>query len=424
MGLALSPRGPQRASVSRMSHTRRLTAALALAPALALATIVASSPVGAVASGSRGQHDHARTQDRALPSWQLKPVTTTEQFRGLDAVSRDVAWVGGSNGSVFRTVNGGNTWTNVSPPGSTGLLFRDVEAFGRNRAVVLAIGEADASRIYRTDDGGQTWTQTFTNPDPLAFYDCMAFSDSQHGLALSDPPDGKFRIIATADGGRSWTVRPNAGMPAALDGEFAFAASGTCLTTTGKHDFWFGTGGGAQARVFHSRDFGTTWTVAATPMLSTPAGGIFSLAFRDPRNGFAIGGDFTATGAAVDALSVTSDGGATWRLVPAAAAPDFYRSGSAFVQRPVSGHDHHSQGWLREHNRHGEDSVATRVALAVGPTGSDISFDGGNTWTAFDPASGGFDAVECAGDGSCWASERNGRVARLNFPHHGFGEHH
>lgn len=405
-----------------MPHTRRRTAALALAPALALATLVTSSPVAAVASASHGQRHDGRASHNALPSWQLKPVDTTEQLRGLDAVSHDVAWVGGSNGSVFRTVNGGHTWANVSPPDSAGLLFRDVEAFGRNRAVVLAIGVGEDSRVYRTEDGGASWTRTFTNPDPAAFYDCMAFSDSRHGLALSDPPDGKFRIIATHDGGRSWQVRSSAGMPDALPGEFAFAASGTCLTTSGKHDAWFGTGGGAQARVFHSRDGGKTWTVSATPMLSTPAGGIFSLAFRDSRHGFAIGGDFTATGEAVDALAVTRDGGRSWRLVPAADAPDFYRSGSAFVQRPVK--HHHSQRWLRKHGRHGTDSVGTRVALAVGPQGSDISFDGGKTWTAFDPASGGFDAVECAGDGSCWASEQNGKVARLAFPHHPSARHH
>jgi photosystem II stability/assembly factor-like uncharacterized protein len=400
-----------------MLRTRRRTAALALAPALALA-LVTSTPAAALASGGHRQHSSGHA---ALPTWQLKPVDTTEQFRGLDAVSRKVAWVGGSAGSVFRTVDGGDTWQDVSPPAATPpLLFRDVEAFGRNRAVVLAIGNEppDASRIYRTEDGGQTWTQTFTNTDPAAFYDCMAFSDARHGLALSDPPDGKFRIIATHDGGRSWKVRSNAGMPAALAGEFAFAASGTCITTTGKHDFWFATGGGAQARVFHSRDFGRTWTVADTPVLSGEAAGIFSLAFRDARHGFAIGGDFLATGEAVDALAVTSDGGSTWRLIPAEDAPAFYRSGSAFVQRPAG---HHSQRGLRKHHghgRHGQGSVATRTALAVGPQGSDISFDGGRTWTALDPASGGFDAVECAGDGSCWASERNGKVARLAFPHH------
>jgi photosystem II stability/assembly factor-like uncharacterized protein len=411
-----SPPASRGANVSRMSRTRRRTAALALVPALALA-LVTSSPAAAAAPGGQ----HGQSTHHALPSWQLKPVATTNQFRGLDAVSQDVAWVGGTEGGIFRTVDGGDTWEDVSPPGTTKLEFRDVEAFGRNRAVVLAAGTLEDSRIYRTDDGGQTWTQTFinTDPDPHLFYDCMAFSDPRHGLALSDPSaDGKFRIMATHDGGRSWQVRSNAGMPAALAGEFAFAASGTCITTTGKHDFWFATGGGAQARVFHSRDFGRTWTVADTPVLSAPTGGIFSLAFRDARHGFAIGGDFLATGEAVDALAVTTDGGSTWRLIPAEDAPAFYRSGSAFVQRPVG---HHSDRWLRKHHGHGqhnEGSVATRTALAVGPQGSDISFDGGNTWTALDPASGGFDAVECAGDGSCWASGPAGKVARLAFPHH------
>jgi photosystem II stability/assembly factor-like uncharacterized protein len=388
-----------------MSPIRSRAAALALVPALALATLFTSSPASAVAStlkaaAAAAHRQPVRGQHHALPHWQLRPVDTTEQFRGLDAVSRDVAWVGGSNGSVFRTVNGGHTWQNVSPAGSTGLLFRDVEAFGRNRAVILAIGEGEASRIYRTDDGGQHWTQTFTNEDPAAFYDCMAFSaDHRHGLAVSDPVDGKFRIIATHNGGRSWTIRSTAGMPDALPGEFGFAASGTCLTTVGKHDAWFGTGGGAQGRVFHSRDNGKTWTVAATPVVSTSpdGGGIFSVAFRDRRHGFAIGGDLSAAGTAVDALATTRDGGRTWHLVPAADAPGFYRSGSAFVA-------------------HGGHSTLT--ALAVGPTGSDISFDGGSTWQPFDPASGGFDSVECAGDGACWASERNGKVARLAFPHH------
>ena len=52
----------------------------------------------------------------------------TQQYRGLDAVSARVAWVGGSAGEVRRTLDGGRSWQIVSPPGSAGLLFRDVEA--------------------------------------------------------------------------------------------------------------------------------------------------------------------------------------------------------------------------------------------------------------------------------------------------------
>ena len=51
------------------------------------------------------------------------------------------------------------------------------------------------------------------------------------------------------------------------------------------------------------------------------------------------------------------------------------------------------------------------VALAVGPTGSDVTTDAGRSWASFD--GGSFDSVECARDGSCWASGEQGRVARL-----------
>jgi len=49
------------------------------------------------------------------------------------------------------------------------LLFRDVEAFDARHAVVLAIGEGDASRVFVTSDGGARWSETFRNPDPKAF---------------------------------------------------------------------------------------------------------------------------------------------------------------------------------------------------------------------------------------------------------------
>src|ERR1700742_3013443 len=105
--------------------------------------------------------------------WQPVPTGSTQQFRGLDAVSKRVAWVGGSAGEVLRTTDGGRSWQDVSPPGSEGLLFRDVEAHSAYRASVLSIGEGDASRIYTTFDGGRTWKTAFVNDDPLAFYDCM-----------------------------------------------------------------------------------------------------------------------------------------------------------------------------------------------------------------------------------------------------------
>lgn len=318
-----------------------------------------------------------------LPSWRMVDPSVTSHFRGLAAVSRTVAWLGGYTGTVLRTVDGGRTWSDVSPAGAETLQFRDISASDANHAVAMAAGEGTDSRLYSTSDGGRSWTLAYENTDPAAFFDCMSFYDRRHGLVLSDPVDGRFRILATRDGGRSWTVLPNAGMPAAADGEFGFAASGECLTTFG-HDAWFGSGGSAESHIFHSRDGGLTWSVATTPIVSGPSAGVFGLAFRTPVEGVAVGGDFAAP-AAADAVAATSTRRGAWQLSDS--MPVGYRSGVTFVPRFP-----------------GE-------VVAVGLTGSDVSFDAGRTWTSFD--TGQFDTVACARDGACWASGDLGRVAVL-----------
>jgi photosystem II stability/assembly factor-like uncharacterized protein len=316
------------------------------------------------------------------PRWEPVPTGSDQRYRGLDAVDKRVAWVGGSDGEVLRTTDGGATWQDVSPPDTAGLQFRDVEAQSARRASVLSIGEGGLSRIYTTFDGGRSWRLAFVNDDPAAFYDCMDFfAGGRRGLALSDPVGGKFRIAATDDWGRTWHVLPNDGMPPAVADEFAFAASGTCLVTSGR-DAWFASGGGAS-RVFHSRDGGLTWSVTAAPIPAAPSGGVFSLAFRNPRDGAMVGGDFTVPANGVDASGFTRDGGATWL---SGGDLSGYRSGVDWV------------------------TFSRATLIAVGPTGSDVSYDGGRSWTAFDAAS--YDAVDCV-PFTCWASGENGAVAVL-----------
>ncbi|MFH8799094.1 WD40/YVTN/BNR-like repeat-containing protein [Streptomyces sp. NPDC017936] len=356
------------------------TAVAAAACAAALAVLTAA-PARADGAGA----------DRAAwargTAWALKDTgTPSVRFRGLAAVDRNTAWVAGTRGTVLRTADGGRSWRDVSPPGAAELQFRDVEAFDARRAVVLAIGEGEASRVYRTDDGGATWTESFRNTDARAFYDCLAFFDRRHGLAMSDPVDGRFRILSTSDGGRSWTVLPSAGMPPALDGEAGFAASGQCLVTAGSRDVWLATGGAARARVLHSADRGRTWTAADTPVpAGDPARGVFALAFRDRAHGLAVGGDYRPDQPSPRAAAATGDAGRSWR--PAATPPPAYRSGV---------------GWL-PHSR--------TAALAVGPTGTDLTTDAGRTWRTVD--TGSYDTVDCAPDLGCWAAGEQGRVARL-----------
>lgn len=328
----------------------------------------------------------AQAHGHGDPAWELKDTKTDARFRGLAAVSRSTAWVAGTKGTVLRTSDGGRSWRNVSPAGAAGLEFRDVEAFDGRRAVVLAIGEGEASRVYRTEDGGATWSESFRNTDPKAFYDCLTFLDPRHGLAVSDPVDGKYRILSTADGGRSWNVLPGKGMPAAQPGEAGFAASGQCLASSGPRDVWLATGGGATSRVLHSSDRGLTWTAAeSTIPAGDPARGVFGLAFRDRTHGIAVGGDYRAGQPSPQAAAVTGNGGRAWRQAATPVAA--YRSGVA---------------WL-PHSR--------SSALAVGPTGTDLTRDGGRTWRTVD--TGSYDTVDCTADGGCWAAGEQGRVARL-----------
>jgi photosystem II stability/assembly factor-like uncharacterized protein len=311
---------------------------------------------------------------------------TTERFRGVSAVSEQVAWASGNKGTIVRTTDGGATWTPVSPPDASSLDFRDIEAFSADTAYVLSIGSGAASRIYKTSDGGKTWALQFTSADPKSFYDAIAFWDVNTGLAFGDPVDGRFTVIRTIDGGRTWTPVPPANVPPAIDGEGAFAASGTCLVVEGAANAWFGTGGASRARVFRSTDRGLTWTVADTPIMAGNASsGVFSLAFADALHGLAVGGDYRKERDSGDNLASTSDGGKTWAVATRLRS---FRSAVAFL--PGS----KGQG-----------------ALAVGPGGTDLSRDGGATWAPL--GEDGYHAFSFArGTAVGWAVGEQGRVAK------------
>jgi photosystem II stability/assembly factor-like uncharacterized protein len=328
-------------------------------------------------------HSASGAGNRAA-GWKLLDTGSTSHFRGLAAVSSRIAWVSGYDGTVLRTVDGGKHWLNVSPAGAGTLQFRDISAFDARHAVAMAAGSGSDSRLYKTSDGGATWQLSYQNTDEAAFFDCMSFYDARHGLVMSDPVDGKFRILATGDGGQSWRVLPNVGMPSALTGEAGFAASGECLTTSG-HDAWFGSGGGTIARVFHSSDGGYHWHVSNTPLPSGPSAGVFGLAFRGRLAGLAVGGDFAAPAETSDvaALSVF---GSPW--FAARTQPSGYRSGVTWVPGTLA------------------------TAIAVGLTGSDLTYDAGLHWSTFD--TGQFDTVACTHDRACWASGDLGRVAVLH----------
>jgi photosystem II stability/assembly factor-like uncharacterized protein len=320
---------------------------------------------------------------------------TSENLRGVSALADEVVWASGTHGTYLRTTDAGSSWHAAQVPGAEALDFRDVEAFSADFAYLLSAGPGDQSRIYKTTDGGKSWTLQFTNQNPKGFFDCVAFWDRDHGIAVGDPVVDnsrklKFELIATDDGGKNWKPIPSDMLPPAIEGEGAFAASGTCITVQGRSNVWFATGGKA-ARVFRSTNAGKTWTVADTPIIHGPdSAGIFSIAFRDATHGVLAGGDYKHPEQGGSAnLAFTNDSGLTWKLSPL--SPQTYFSAVAFA-KPGSGrpavlvvgtsraayaNDIAKASWQKtwDLNLNALSISPTGKAFAVGPKGLIVNFN-------------------------------------------------
>lgn len=318
----------------------------------------------------------------AAPAWTPQLTGVNARLRGVSAVSDKVVWASGTAGTVLRTTDGGDNWKQVSVPNAGKLDFRDIDGLSDKVAYVLSIGNGELSRIYKTTDGGASWTLQLANTDPKVFLDAMAFWSADRGIAYSDSSDGQFVIFRTTDG-RAWNRIPTSALPPALPNEGAYAASGTNVAVHGKNDVWIAT---TASRVLHSSDGGSTWSITQTPIATSAAAGIFSVAFRDAQHGIAVGGDYQKEFEAVDNAAVTSDGGRTWALSKGLTG---YRSVVAYVPRSKS-------SWL-----------------AVGPRGADVTHDDGRTWT---PVLGaGFDTFSFPSRGKAgWGAGARGSIGRLD----------
>ena len=316
--------------------------------------------------------------------WEKQSSGVTARLRGISAVSRSVVWASGASGTIVRSIDGGGTWQRRSIAGAEALDFRDIDAFSDRVAYALSIGPGEASRIYKTTDGGEHWLLQLANQDPQIFLDSMAFWDAERGVAFSDSTDGRFAVFTTIDGGRKWHRIAPGLLPSALEGEGAFAASGTNVGVAAGDRVWIGTTAG---RILRSMNAGKTWTISKTPIHTDRSAGIFSIAFRNASDGIAVGGDFNTLDAAIDNVAVTNDAGATWTIGKGLRG---YRSVVA---------------WARS---------GRGPAVAIGPSGADISIDGGRSWTA--AGAEGYDTAAFApGTSTGWSAGDKGRIAKFTI---------
>jgi photosystem II stability/assembly factor-like uncharacterized protein len=321
-------------------------------------------------------------------SWSVQTSGIDTNLRGVSAtesVDSDggehiAVWACGSNGVILLSNDLGKTWKRLHVAGGDALDFRSIVAFDAKSAFVMSSGEGDKSRIYKTTDGGEHWRLEFTDSRKAFFLDALVCDGDCY--ALSDPIDGKFVIVATRHY-KDWKELPGDGMPAALPGEGAFAASGTALAVDRDRGVYFGTGGGKVARVFHSADMGKTWDAVETPIASSnPSSGIFSISSTTYAVNV-VGGDYKDQNRPHRLAAYSRDQGKTWHL--AARQPGGYRS--AVV------------------------SIDGATLAALGPSGEDVSDDFGGHWKHTDSLD--LNAAFVLDIRNAWAVGARGTIARM-----------
>jgi photosystem II stability/assembly factor-like uncharacterized protein len=181
----------------------------------------------------------------AFAQWQLQyEVQQNYSFLAVHFGSPTVGYIVGSGGVIFKTIDAGLTWTQMTSPttntlndvyftsatdgwavGSTGTILHTTDGTNWNIVATAGLtvslygvwcsgstvwvgGGADnvACTIRFSSDGGATWNAPTTNPSTDMCTD-ISFADALNGCAAVDAGAGTGNsLMYTTDGGVNWTL--------------------------------------------------------------------------------------------------------------------------------------------------------------------------------------------------------------------------
>lgn len=348
----------------------------------------------------------AQTAGGVSGPWVMEQSGVAAGLRGIHAVNADIAWASGTGGTILRTTDGGATWTRcATPPGAVKLDFRGIWAWDVQTAIAMSSGPGDLSRLYKTVDGCKTWKLVLKNRYKQGFWDGMVFfgqdAATSTGWMVGDPVDHEFQLWHTEDGGKHWLLEHHRAPRAEPGAQGAFAASNSALILAPNllgipASPAIGSGGTGGAFYYESSSMtvcvdecaealiparAADWAKAQVPLGNGAASaGVFSVAFRDVKNGIAVGGDYTKPNDSAGTAAWSADGGKNWTA--AAKMPHGFRSAVTW--------DADAKAWI-----------------AAGTNGSDISYDDGKTWVPLDD--GTWNALSLP-----WVVGPAGRIGKLD----------
>jgi photosystem II stability/assembly factor-like uncharacterized protein len=270
------------------------------------------------------------------------PIVTSPNLAIIHMLDEKNGW-GINDNNVLRTDDGGVSWHNVSPtnPGSLGYAV-NADFLDAQNGWMLVPDPTNmlAGTLYRTDDGGATWTSF---PVPFGA-GVMHFLDAKQGWVMASLGAGAgsmgVAIFQSSDGGSTWTQNyandPNqqgAGTSLPLGG----LKDG--LTPIDMQTAWVGgvTYAPGVVYLYQTKDSGHSWKLIQIP---APVG--YEQAQLET-----LGPTFAAPGSAylpvtlasqngvLEAIYTSHDGGTSWvltpTLIPFGGKMDFISANEGFV---------------------------------------------------------------------------------------------
>ncbi len=150
---------------------------------------------------------------------------------------------------VIKSSDAGVTWQHTDMSAQAWCLI-DVLFFDEQSGLACggAYPDTTGASIFRTGDGGATWTEVFNTGSGHEWFWKLQSPDGQHVFASLEGALGSVpRVARSSDGGATWTMDAIAGIPARLQGVgFLTAQEG-----------WAG-----DDVLFHTTDGGVGWAPA------------------------------------------------------------------------------------------------------------------------------------------------------------------